>query len=174
MEPSTSQTSSPPIQMITTFKKEPSPSYFPEFLEFEQQVTALKNGITFKQEPDTNQYFDHQLVENGQILRNCIVCGYKCPHKNYGVYCCNAWYVRTLLIYYLTVNLNCNLTLLCYSAAFFRRTIKQARSYVCVRGKKCKVDFGGHKRTCRYCRFKRCVMAGMSIDCKLLINFQLF
>ncbi|CAD5210606.1 unnamed protein product [Bursaphelenchus okinawaensis] len=70
----------------------------------------------------------------------CMVCGFKCPHKNYGVYCCNA------------------------CAAFFRRTIKQRRSYVCIKGRNCNIGFGGHKRTCRYCRFKRCVFAGMSIE----------
>ncbi|KAI6195881.1 Ecdysone-induced protein 78C-like protein [Aphelenchoides besseyi] len=69
--------------------------------------------------------------------RHCLVCGGFCAHGNYGVDCCNA------------------------CAAFFRRSVKQGRSYICPRGKQCRVDT---KRTCRYCRFERCIGAGMSIN----------
>ncbi|KAI6237978.1 Nuclear receptor domain-containing protein [Aphelenchoides besseyi] len=70
----------------------------------------------------------------------CVVCGYACTHKNYGVMCCNA------------------------CSAFFRRTIKDKRSYVCLRGKRCRIDYDNPKRSCQYCRFNRCVASGMAID----------
>ncbi|KAI6184847.1 Nuclear hormone receptor family member nhr-64 [Aphelenchoides bicaudatus] len=54
----------------------------------------------------------------------------------------------------------------------FDRTVKQARSYVCSRGKRCRVDFGGHKRTCRYCRFARCLSVGMNIGSVLTRHYE--
>ncbi|KAI6212974.1 hypothetical protein M3Y94_00093900 [Aphelenchoides besseyi] len=73
-------------------------------------------------------------------IRRCLVCNYKALHKNYGVLSCNG------------------------CSGFFRRSIKSARSYVCLRGKNCSITYGNHKRTCQYCRFKKCCDAGMSID----------
>ncbi|KAI6233521.1 hypothetical protein M3Y99_00901300 [Aphelenchoides fujianensis] len=70
----------------------------------------------------------------------CVVCNYPCTHKNYGVQSCGA------------------------CCAFFRRTIKDARSYVCLRGKRCRIDYENPKRSCAYCRFRRCVTSGMSIQ----------
>ncbi|KAI6238897.1 hypothetical protein M3Y99_00647500 [Aphelenchoides fujianensis] len=70
----------------------------------------------------------------------CVVCNYPCTHKNYGVQSCGA------------------------CCAFFRRTIKDARSYVCTRGKRCRIDYENPKRSCAYCRFRRCVTSGMSIQ----------
>ncbi|KAI6185809.1 Nuclear receptor domain-containing protein [Aphelenchoides besseyi] len=73
-------------------------------------------------------------------IGHCVICGYACTHKNYGVMCCNA------------------------CSAFFRRTIKDKRSYVCLKGKRCRIDYDNPKRTCQYCRFNRCVASGMAID----------
>ncbi|KAI6170130.1 hypothetical protein M3Y98_01207600 [Aphelenchoides besseyi] len=85
--------------------------------------------------------------DDANNARHCLICGGYCAHGNYGVDCCNA------------------------CAAFFRRSVKQGRSYICPRRKQCCVDYGGHKRTCRYCRFQRCIAAGMNIN-YVLFKYQ--
>ncbi|KAI6230271.1 hypothetical protein M3Y99_00914600 [Aphelenchoides fujianensis] len=96
-------------------------------------------AVRVKVEDDDSDGSSNESEGVGDREGRCLICGYLCSNSNYGCKACNA------------------------CAAFFRRTIKQSRSYVCPRGKNCRVDFGGHKRTCRYCRFQRCVAVGMSV-----------
>ncbi|WKX97725.1 hypothetical protein Q1695_013418 [Nippostrongylus brasiliensis] len=49
-------------------------------------------------------------------------------------------------------------------AAFFRRTVAMNMSYVCAGGtKKCRVHYE-MKNICRFCRYVRCIRAGMKVD----------
>ncbi|XP_070577174.1 uncharacterized protein [Ptychodera flava] len=48
---------------------------------------------------------------------------------------------------------------------FFRRTIKERDSehYVCQRDKDCEIN-SNTRNTCRYCRYKKCLSVGMSVE----------
>ncbi|WKX97724.1 hypothetical protein Q1695_013417 [Nippostrongylus brasiliensis] len=49
-------------------------------------------------------------------------------------------------------------------AAFFRRTVAMNMSYVCAGGtKKCRVHYE-MRNICRFCRYVRCIRAGMKVD----------
>ncbi|KAI6184697.1 Nuclear receptor domain-containing protein [Aphelenchoides bicaudatus] len=86
-----------------------------------------------------------QLVSNDETILMtkkslCPVCGDISFNRHFGVNSCNA------------------------CAAFFRRSVAHQRRYICVRGKQCKLSFGNPRHMCRYCRFQRCILAGMEIS----------
>ena len=81
-------------------------------------------------------------VPGGSLeLESCVVCGDEAHGKHFGVVTCEA----------------------CKS--FFRRSVRRNSVYACVREGKCEVT--NQRRTvCQYCRFKRCLFAGMRPHCK--------
>uniref|UniRef100_A0A1A9VYP1 Nuclear receptor domain-containing protein n=1 Tax=Glossina austeni TaxID=7395 RepID=A0A1A9VYP1_GLOAU len=71
----------------------------------------------------------------------CKVCGDKASGYHYGVTSCEG------------------------CKGFFRRSIQKQIEYRCLRDGKCLVIRLNRNR-CQYCRFKKCLSAGMSRDCK--------
>lgn len=61
-----------------------------------------------------------------------------------------------------------------FSAAFFRRTLKEGRQYYC-KGDSCDIQKIDKRYMCKFCRFRRCLSLGMNITSKfsklLLILF---
>ncbi|KAI6216193.1 hypothetical protein M3Y99_01835800 [Aphelenchoides fujianensis] len=56
--------------------------------------------------------------------------------------------------------------------AFFRRSIKQQKKYRCLQGRLCGQNSRvPTRRACKYCRFQRCVEAGM-LESKLLMHSE--
>jgi hypothetical protein len=53
---------------------------------------------------------------------------------------------------------------LIFIAAFFRRSVAYAKSYVCTREKECSIRSDEPRHQCRFCRFQRCVVMGMCIS----------
>ncbi|VDD86004.1 unnamed protein product [Enterobius vermicularis] len=66
----------------------------------------------------------------------CVVCGDKAVGKHYGAVACNG------------------------CKGFFRRSVWQNLQYTCRFEQKCTVD-KDHRNACRYCRFQKCLLAGM-------------
>ncbi|VDN17734.1 unnamed protein product, partial [Dibothriocephalus latus] len=64
------------------------------------------------------------------------VCGDESRGRHYGQYTCEA----------------------CKS--FFKRSVRKGAAYICLRGGACDIDARLRNR-CRYCRWKRCLAAGM-------------
>lgn len=57
---------------------------------------------------------------------------------------------------------------------FFRRTLKKQLKYKpCKGGIKCNIDTGNRNK-CQYCRYQRCINAGMSPDGKIFMYYQGF
>ncbi|CAD7004683.1 unnamed protein product [Ceratitis capitata] len=72
----------------------------------------------------------------------CKVCGDKASGYHYGVTSCEG------------------------CKGFFRRSIQKQIEYRCLRDGKCLVIRLNRNR-CQYCRFKKCLSAGMSRDCNM-------
>ncbi|KAE9554658.1 hypothetical protein FO519_002145 [Halicephalobus sp. NKZ332] len=70
-------------------------------------------------------------------LINCVVCGDRaCSHYYYGVAACHG------------------------CKCFFWRSVKQQAQYFCRYDQKCDINVNA-RNACRYCRFQRCIRAGM-------------
>jgi nuclear factor 4 len=75
------------------------------------------------------------LAEFGLI--QCVICSSRaCSHRYYGVAACHG------------------------CKCFFWRTVKHQQQYVCRYNKNCEINMD-HRNACRYCRFQRCLTAGM-------------
>jgi len=73
----------------------------------------------------------------GPTLLSCSVCGDMAPdHMHYGGIAC----------------FSCR--------AFFRRSVDKSSSYQCLDGMNCTIDVGS-RRSCQFCRFQKCLRAGM-------------
>ncbi|KAI6175285.1 hypothetical protein M3Y97_00671800 [Aphelenchoides bicaudatus] len=83
---------------------------------------------------------DPQVSGNGRTVRCCAVCGDSPAKLHYGVLAC----------------FGCK--------GFFRRAVKEGRNkYICRYDKQCKVD-KYERNTCRWCRFRKCLLVGMNPD----------
>ncbi|ALC44187.1 Eip78C [Drosophila busckii] len=82
---------------------------------------------------------------------------------HYGVTSCEGCKVSSACNY-LSLQFNSNIY---FSQGFFRRSIQKQIEYRCLRDGKCLVIRLNRNR-CQYCRFKKCLSAGMSRDCKYL------
>jgi len=73
----------------------------------------------------------------GPTLLPCSVCGDMAPdHMHYG-------------------------GIVCFSCrAFFRRSVDKSSNYQCLEGMNCTIDVGS-RRSCQFCRFQKCLRAGM-------------
>jgi nuclear factor 4 len=70
-------------------------------------------------------------------LVNCVVCGDRaCSHYYYGVAACHG------------------------CKCFFWRSVKQQAQYICRYDKNCNITVNA-RNACRFCRFQRCINAGM-------------
>ncbi|CAL1535667.1 unnamed protein product, partial [Lymnaea stagnalis] len=70
----------------------------------------------------------------------CRICGDRASGFHYGVHSCEG------------------------CKGFFRRTLKKQLVYKpCQAGSRCKIDTGTRNK-CQYCRYQRCLFAGMSQD----------
>jgi len=67
---------------------------------------------------------------------DCVVCGDKSSGKHYGQYSCEG----------------------CKS--FFKRSVRRNLTYTCRATRSCPVD-QHHRNQCQYCRFRKCLKAGM-------------
>ncbi|KAI6184777.1 Nuclear receptor subfamily 5 group A member 2-like protein [Aphelenchoides bicaudatus] len=72
--------------------------------------------------------------------QKCPMCTDDAPNRHFSAICCNS------------------------CAAFFRRTIKNKRAYVCLNGKNCKITMHEQRHMCKYCRFQLCIRAGLNIS----------
>ncbi|KHN72084.1 Nuclear hormone receptor family member nhr-97 [Toxocara canis] len=78
-----------------------------------------------------------RLEQSISIPAQCVVCGDRaCSHHYYGVAACHG------------------------CKCFFWRSVKANAKYVCRYGGNCAIDING-RNCCRYCRFSRCIQAGM-------------
>ncbi|VDP91256.1 unnamed protein product [Echinostoma caproni] len=66
----------------------------------------------------------------------CVVCGDKSSGKHYGQHTCEG----------------------CKS--FFKRSVRRKLTYTCRGNRQCPIDIH-HRNQCQYCRFQKCVKAGM-------------
>ncbi|KAI6223855.1 hypothetical protein M3Y95_00820600 [Aphelenchoides besseyi] len=80
----------------------------------------------------------NEVVRYGSL--KCRICSEPAPFRHYGIVSCRA------------------------CANFFRRSVAHRRSYHCSRNHKC--DIRGNqnlRRSCRFCRFQRCIASGMNV-----------
>ncbi|KAI6214211.1 hypothetical protein M3Y94_00241200 [Aphelenchoides besseyi] len=79
-------------------------------------------------------------MTGGRTIRNCAVCNDSPAKLHYGVLAC----------------FGCK--------GFFRRAVKEGRNkYICRYDKQCKVD-KYERNSCRWCRFRKCLLVGMNPD----------
>ncbi|CAD6191961.1 unnamed protein product [Caenorhabditis auriculariae] len=80
------------------------------------------------------------LREKAAVGALCVVCGDRaCSHLYYGVAACHG------------------------CKCFFWRTVKSRLNYVCRYGGTCSISTTG-RNACRFCRFNRCLKAGMKME----------
>ncbi|XP_008421300.2 nuclear receptor subfamily 5 group A member 2-like isoform X1 [Poecilia reticulata] len=73
------------------------------------------------------------------LEEQCPVCGDKVSGYHYGVLTCES------------------------CKGFFKRTVQNNKTYVCVENQQCKIDTSKRKR-CPFCRFQKCLNVGMRLE----------
>uniref|UniRef100_A0A2C9JBL1 Uncharacterized protein n=1 Tax=Biomphalaria glabrata TaxID=6526 RepID=A0A2C9JBL1_BIOGL len=87
---------------------------------------------------DSGKQYKPQYTTELEVL--CRICGDRASGFHYGVHSCEG------------------------CKGFFRRTLKKQLVYKpCQAGSRCKIDTGTRNK-CQYCRYQRCLFAGMSQD----------
>ncbi|CAG5117253.1 unnamed protein product, partial [Candidula unifasciata] len=87
---------------------------------------------------DSGKQYKPQYTAELEVL--CRICGDRASGFHYGVHSCEG------------------------CKGFFRRTLKKQLVYKpCQAGSRCKIDTGTRNK-CQYCRYQRCLFAGMSQD----------
>ena len=85
----------------------------------------------------SSQQQQHQQQDSSkQPNIECVVCGDKSSGKHYGQFTCEG----------------------CKS--FFKRSVRRNLTYTCRGSRNCPID-QHHRNQCQYCRFKKCLKAGM-------------
>ena len=86
-------------------------------------------------------YHHHHQQQQAVPTAECVVCGDKSSGKHYGQYSCEG----------------------CKS--FFKRSVRRNLTYTCRATRNCSVD-QHHRNQCQYCRFRKCLKAGMKREGK--------
>uniref|UniRef100_A0A3B3XL87 Nuclear receptor subfamily 5, group A, member 1b n=1 Tax=Poecilia mexicana TaxID=48701 RepID=A0A3B3XL87_9TELE len=73
------------------------------------------------------------------LQEQCPVCGDKVSGYHYGILTCES------------------------CKGFFKRTVQNNKTYVCVENQQCKIDTSKRKR-CPFCRFQKCLNVGMRLE----------
>ncbi|PAV65744.1 hypothetical protein WR25_19701 [Diploscapter pachys] len=98
---------------------------------------ASANAADANDRPPT---YLQQSKEKTSVGTLCVVCGDRaCSHLYYGVAACHG------------------------CKCFFWRTVKSGLTYSCRFGGDCSISTAG-RNACRFCRFNRCIKAGMKIE----------
>uniref|UniRef100_A0AC34F3Q8 Uncharacterized protein n=1 Tax=Panagrolaimus sp. ES5 TaxID=591445 RepID=A0AC34F3Q8_9BILA len=96
-----------------------------------------KSRNTIRRTHSTKNEFSDSASPPSFGLVNCVVCGDRaCSHYYYGVAACHG------------------------CKCFFWRSVKQQAQYVCRYDKNCNITVNA-RNACRFCRFQRCINAGM-------------
>ncbi|CAJ0610235.1 unnamed protein product [Cylicocyclus nassatus] len=121
------------------------PTYFAEQAVFPTPSSAYQGHTTFSDlslshshnESTSPQPTGLLLPAEGKALLMCKVCGDKASGYHYGVTSCEG------------------------CKGFFRRSIQKRMEYRCLRDGDCSI-FKQNRNRCQACRFKKCVVVGMS------------
>jgi nuclear receptor subfamily 6 group A len=111
-------------------------------------------------------HYDSSMIEkkhkklDKEQFGNCKICQDKASGIHYGVASCEGCKVCVLiyskafeflwLIFFIT-------------KGFYKRSILNKKNYICNNSNNCIID-AVHRKKCKYCRFNKCLMNGMSMD----------
>ncbi|KAK3578070.1 hypothetical protein CHS0354_032720 [Potamilus streckersoni] len=100
---------------------------------------SSSSGSSEKHSPGSN-LTSRKPLYTAELQVMCRICGDRASGFHYGVHSCEG------------------------CKGFFRRTLKKKLVYKpCREGSKCRIDAGSRNK-CQYCRYKKCLNAGMSQD----------
>jgi hypothetical protein len=105
-----------------------------------ESSTSPFSGIRHSNHHHNNNNNSSKRKILSKPLLSCAICGGKTKCRHFGAVSCNA------------------------CAAFFRRTIAEKRKYSCMQKENCVLLSNLVRRMCRFCRFKKCIEAGMQED----------
>ncbi|CAL8096005.1 unnamed protein product [Calicophoron daubneyi] len=111
----------------------------PESLSRHLRISDEEDDDDYEQEDEDHDKGDTEDAEvNSKLGQNveCVVCGDKSSGKHYGQHTCEG----------------------CKS--FFKRSVRRKLTYTCRGNRQCPIDVH-HRNQCQYCRFQKCVKAGM-------------
>lgn len=120
----------------------PAPKRSPQSVSGESKANFLRLGTFIYLGIFVSSFVYILLfVNTGQSLGSCQICGDRATGKHYGANSCDG------------------------CKGFFRRTIRKDQHYACRFDRNCVID-KDKRNTCRFCRFKKCLNAGMRRDGK--------